>query len=295
MSPGAIDLQEVVQRLESMERQNRRMKITAVAFFAVAALAIMMGQAGSGQQTIRGDSFILIGKDGKPRAELSLTDGEPGLWLYRKSGKVAARIAMDVMDQPYLGLDDEEGHRRAYLGLATGGASRLTLSQKNSAEQISLAAGPTDISFKAMTPSGLQVQGIGSPSLLVTDMHGHPAVFLGQYTYSPPLPNPSPDDSVRSKGWTSFMPITTFSYFLPGLLLFDGNAENSVAIWGEVFPSVTIADAKNAARAVLGSSSDPFRLGEKPSSNLPLNLEFFRNGTSVWAAQDATTGGTSTP
>ncbi|MCI0569098.1 MAG: hypothetical protein L0Z52_13065 [Acidobacteria bacterium] len=255
----------------------------------------MMGQAGPGQKAVGADSFILIGKDGKPRAELSLTDGEPGLWFYRKSGKVAARIAMDVMDQPYLGLNDEEGHQRAYLGLAAGGASRLTLSRKNSAEQISLAADPTDISLGAMTPSGMQIQGIGSPGLLVTDMHGHPAIFLGQYAYSPPPPNPSPDDSARTKGWTSAAPITTFSYFLPGLLLFNGDTENSVAIWGEVFPSVTIADTRNSARAVLGSSSDPFRPGVKPSGNLPLNLEFFRNGSSVWAAQDATTAGSSKP
>ena len=97
MTTQTPDLQAVVERLEKVETQNRRLKLMGALVLALAGAALLMGQAQPNRR-VEAEMFVLKDANGKVRAELGMAAHGPVLALY-----------------------DEDGTRRAALGMAEKG------------------------------------------------------------------------------------------------------------------------------------------------------------------------------
>ena len=56
MTPETLELRAVAERLERLERQNRRLKYAGAAALVLVSAALVMGQAAPVPETIRGAS-----------------------------------------------------------------------------------------------------------------------------------------------------------------------------------------------------------------------------------------------
>jgi len=135
----------LAERLDRLERENRRLKrLVYGALLGIAAVAVM-GQAPSSiVRVFEAEKFVLHGPDGQIRAELGVeTNGESALRLYpeKKGGKAELMLAVTADGQARLQLADDAGLPRAVMGhvaivtTATGAveerpSSSLVLSDK---------------------------------------------------------------------------------------------------------------------------------------------------------------------
>ncbi len=91
---GAIE-----ERLESLERQNRRMKLAGLAGLVIAGAVVLTGlagsaggQAGKAANIIRATGFVLVDAQGRTRAALDMNLNTPELVLYDANGKKRAAL-----------------------------------------------------------------------------------------------------------------------------------------------------------------------------------------------------------
>lgn len=90
------DHEGILQRLEKLERQNRRMKLAGLGAIVIAGAFFLMGQA-SGPRTqdeVRARSFVVVDAQGKPRATLNMYIGQPRLALTDANGITRASVAV---------------------------------------------------------------------------------------------------------------------------------------------------------------------------------------------------------
>ena len=98
----------LVERLERVERSNRRLRLMAVLLFMILSAAVLMG-ASLGERVVNADAFTLTGPRGEPRAMLGMTPEEPMFILYDPAGN--ARLWMGVVDDaPGIVLFDAAGN-----------------------------------------------------------------------------------------------------------------------------------------------------------------------------------------
>jgi hypothetical protein len=84
------------------------------------------------QREVRAKGFLLVDKDGKPRANLGLlADGSPALTFYDKDRKSRAILGVANDGSPVLLFIDKNGKRRAGLTTSATGSPDLKLSDKN--------------------------------------------------------------------------------------------------------------------------------------------------------------------
>jgi hypothetical protein len=141
MSHATRGLQAVIERLENVEAQNRRMKRAGLAALVLAASAFLIGSVAPGSRTIRAREFILLGPDGAARAKLTIageTAGGPGLVLLDRNGLVRARLAVTA-EGPDLILADETEKVRARLAVSEIGP-RLVLNDADERHRALLIA-----------------------------------------------------------------------------------------------------------------------------------------------------------
>jgi hypothetical protein len=128
----APELHEVLERLESVEKQNRRLKwagsllLIAIALAGLAIVAV--GRRTGPPEVIQARKFVLLDDKGRVRADLSMgrSGAEPELALYDEEGRVRAVLDADVTG-PYLGFYDRNGLRQVVLGADQIGGSSLAL------------------------------------------------------------------------------------------------------------------------------------------------------------------------
>ncbi len=149
-------LDTLTQRLDRLERENRRLKVAgAILLLALAAVGAM------GQMTPRavpkvveaerfvlrdtkgnilaimgteasGTSLSLYDQKGKPRAWLGVTaDGAPVLALFDQNGKDRAGLVLGADGTPALALLDQNGKRRAVLSTLVDGTPGLLFADQN--------------------------------------------------------------------------------------------------------------------------------------------------------------------
>ena len=88
----------IEERLERLEKQNRRMKLVGGSVLVVAAALIVMACASPAPKALEGEELIIRDSDGKRRATIGVTE-----------------------DGSLLFFDDERGKRRAVLGVTKAG------------------------------------------------------------------------------------------------------------------------------------------------------------------------------
>jgi len=144
------DVESIVQRMDQLERDNRRLKRFGGAGLAVLALLFLVGAGVPGQRSIEAESFIvkdgagkvravlgtaepynapglvMYDQEGHPNILLHLTgDGDPGLWLYEKDSVRATMNA--VGDRVHMQLYDTENRPRAVMTIHKDGAPSIEL------------------------------------------------------------------------------------------------------------------------------------------------------------------------
>jgi hypothetical protein len=167
--------QVILQRLDYVERENRRLR--RLSHLLLAGLAILLGLTTSllvvfarqsmaaadvvqarrfvlrdengliravlGMQPDGSSRFALQDRDGQPRLQLTLlSDGSPGVALKDREGQNRAVLALPPDDMPQLVFADRQGNNRASLGLAPDGVSSLILADSNGEPRAFLAVGP---------------------------------------------------------------------------------------------------------------------------------------------------------
>ena len=159
---------DVLKRLESLERQNRRLKqIGAVALAAIAAL-VLMSQAvprriveaqTSLQRTVEASEFILRDTNGRERASLELLEGAPMLMIYDESANPRAIVGYGK-DAAFFSLSGADGKVQANLQANSSG-SFLALYDADEKERLG-------INFLE-----------GYPFVRLVDQEGNPRVAIG--------------------------------------------------------------------------------------------------------------------
>jgi len=151
-------IETLVQRLDDLERENRRLKwIGALVLIGIAAL-VLMGQAGPRRvfKHLQSEQFILQDPGGQTRAVLgTLADGSSGLVLYDRNGKERAKLIVLADGSSVLHALDKDGKLRAGLGVASDGSPGLLLGDREGRPR-----------------AGLSVLGDGMPSFGLFDANG---------------------------------------------------------------------------------------------------------------------------
>ena len=120
MTPQTSDMQSVLERLDKLERQNRRVKQLALAALLPIGAVLLMGQCTPRGRTVEAEKFIVRDPRGRLQAEFASTEYGPALSLYDKSGK--ARVGLDAAAAPGLKLYDPSGWPQAELTTQPEGA-----------------------------------------------------------------------------------------------------------------------------------------------------------------------------
>jgi hypothetical protein len=120
MEPKTVD---VLERLERLEKQNRRLKSAAALFMIFTCSLVLMSAAGHKGRTVEARQVVLKDDEGNTRAILGMRSAGPGLTLYDANGdKVQALLAV-LQTGPVLGLYDADGTTRVLLGVTPKGVT----------------------------------------------------------------------------------------------------------------------------------------------------------------------------
>lgn len=120
------------QRLDRLERENRRVKrVGAVVLVGIAAAALM-GQARTAGRKMEAERFVVLDSSGKRRAELGVwPDGWAGLAIFDLDGKGRAGLRLAPDGAPSLALFDPDGKKRAELYAEPNNKAGLVLTDKD--------------------------------------------------------------------------------------------------------------------------------------------------------------------
>jgi hypothetical protein len=153
----------LVERLERVERENRRWKVIGIGIATLMGLALLMGAAKPRvQDEVRARRFTLVDSKGKlqgflgfsalgsptlflfdnptvtlfdserrPRVQLAGGVVESGLRLYTKNGDPLADLYIESGEWPRLALYDKSQRRRVALQVLPTGSPELMLKEKD--------------------------------------------------------------------------------------------------------------------------------------------------------------------
>lgn len=125
MDNPMIDL--LVERLERLERENRRWRWAGAALGLAGAIGLLVGAArqGDGPKTVEAERFVVKGEDGKVYAELGLyrdkdgrTSGATRLVFFDEDGTYRTNYGVGSSRDPYLSLMGQDGATRASLTMS---------------------------------------------------------------------------------------------------------------------------------------------------------------------------------
>jgi|HubBroStandDraft_5_1064220.scaffolds.fasta_scaffold219024_2 hypothetical protein len=115
MSELVTDLSVLLSRLESIERENRRLKQIGLVAIVLSTLMLLMGQAHPANQTVEAEKFILKDSNGIIRARLQLEPGDkPTLSLLDASG--FPLVSLGAGKSPFLSLCQGKCESQVQIG-----------------------------------------------------------------------------------------------------------------------------------------------------------------------------------
>lgn len=127
MTEQQPEMQSLVQRLEKLEGQNRRMKQIGALVLVVAASLFLMGQTPA-NRTVEASKFILYDSSGKQRAVLATAadgQGSPALMFTDADGWIRLQLAVNKSGSPQLSMFN--GQESIHLSIPSQVASERTL------------------------------------------------------------------------------------------------------------------------------------------------------------------------
>jgi hypothetical protein len=116
MTSQLAEMQAVLEQLDKLEMQNRRLKWSQASLAALVLIGavFLMGQSTSRSRTIEAERFNLLDSEGRTRAELLMVADGPALKLY--DAQRSLRVALSIyQNTPSFGLYDPTGVARIGL------------------------------------------------------------------------------------------------------------------------------------------------------------------------------------
>ena len=84
--------QSLADRVEALERQNRRLHRWLPALGVAAGSLVWMAQMPAPPREVRSRGFVLVNQNGETRAELTVVRDLPALTLLNQAGEVLFRV-----------------------------------------------------------------------------------------------------------------------------------------------------------------------------------------------------------
>lgn len=112
MTESVPDLQQLLNRVEKLEKTNRRLKHFAAAALMLIGTVFLMGQA-SPNRTLEANRFILTDSAGKVRGSLSMSQKGPQLAFLDANGQT--RVVLEAGDTQKLTFLRPNGREGAHL------------------------------------------------------------------------------------------------------------------------------------------------------------------------------------
>lgn len=137
MSSPTPDWTAVVERLEKLERQNRRMKQAGAVALLLATAVLLMGQA-SPNRTVEANEFVLKDANGRVRGRWSIKADTAQFHLVDTNGVDRISLA-ELGNSTLLSLQDSDGGQRASLQVIRQ-TSQLLLNHADDRASVHLAA-----------------------------------------------------------------------------------------------------------------------------------------------------------
>lgn len=125
------------ERIDDLERQNRRMKLAGVAVVLIAAASLLMGWVSPQSKVLEGEKLLIQDAEGRVGACLEASEQGSSLTLHDKNGGLRIRLAV-AGDRPNLSLTDKDGQSRILLDLDENGPG-LWLFDENGVQRADFA------------------------------------------------------------------------------------------------------------------------------------------------------------
>jgi len=120
MTTDIPNLQSVLNRLETLEKQNRRLKQVGMAALVLVSALVLMGQAAAKNRTVEANEFIVKGLDGRVRAWFGVDSHGCRLQMFDSQKRSLVSIGVRDMGGGWLTLDDPEHGNSAALRVDSG-------------------------------------------------------------------------------------------------------------------------------------------------------------------------------
>src|SRR5205823_4287153 len=89
------DMHAVIERLESLETQNRWLRGAGALVLVSVGTLVLMAQAAPKNRTVEAGRFVVLDSQGRSAAVLSVEGGEPGLVMKSPHGMASLMVASD--------------------------------------------------------------------------------------------------------------------------------------------------------------------------------------------------------
>ncbi|MGE3535844.1 MAG: hypothetical protein AB7N91_00240 [Candidatus Tectimicrobiota bacterium] len=164
-----LQLQAIVQRLERLERANRRWKRLAVLGLALVGILPLLGAGKHDEPAVANEiqarAFVLVDREGTPLARLGLLPhGVWGLGFYDQGKKSRLMLSIDHQGASTLSLLSKDGKGGLLLSASGNGSTSVRFVDTQWKTRATLATWPD-----------------GSPFLQLADREGKERALL-QYT-----------------------------------------------------------------------------------------------------------------
>lgn len=120
MTTTALDLENVVRRLEKLEQQNRRLKCLGLALALCCALGVLVAAQPTRDKAGDFEQLVLRDKAGKQRAAFEVGKDGPALRFLDDDGKDYGTIGT-AKGGMYLRLNNREGNLQTGINLNPAG------------------------------------------------------------------------------------------------------------------------------------------------------------------------------
>ena len=129
---GTSEFTAVVNRLEQLEKQNRRFKQVGVLALILLGSVFLMGQA-SPPRSIEANEFVLKDANGRIRGKWSMNGDSALFTLLDSKGVIRVLLAQDgLLDQAALHLRAANGNQRVTFEVDSKGSPSLFLQSPES-------------------------------------------------------------------------------------------------------------------------------------------------------------------
>jgi hypothetical protein len=123
MSQQTPDMSLIIQRLNKLEKQSRRLSVALALVGVFAACLIFPGARFHRGRTVTARRIVLQDEAGTTRAILGMRSAGPGLTLYDENGENIEALLTVLHTGPVLSLYDANGTTRVLLGVTPKGAT----------------------------------------------------------------------------------------------------------------------------------------------------------------------------